>query len=355
LKYIVDIKRSRSWSEQVQTIGRTSRLPKHLSARIGSDYFELFCHPRFYFPSHEDSEPRVAAQDAWDFILQMDARLEQSQMTSWHDLLEGEEPASASTPHNAAAPFTLMDRLDIDNALGELIAAREQVTPEHIERIVQALPDPQAEPRTEPAKEHIRRVLTEREYRDQITEPTFEIIRPVSREAPKNLQDYTDAELSAFIVTHPGIDNAYTSKLVDAGVRDLIAVMKREHDTKHYRQVTKIRQLQAADGKPGVLTDIRNSLLGELTSRGHDYRRVIGPVSIAINNAASRLCGLQGPSVTANDGVLDRPQYHYQFSIPSVRAKLKALAVAELMMRGIVGPAHHLYARSSGAAAAGNA
>lgn len=353
LKYVVDIKRSRSWSEQVQTIGRTSRLPGHLSALIGDEAFDVFCHPRFYFPDFGNGQ-RSAAQYAWDFILQMDARLENSKLISWRDLLEGREIKRDDSPIDAAVHFTLMDQLDIDNSLGKLIERGEQITPEHVEQIVQALPDPQSKSRMESAREHIRRVLTDREYRDQVVAPEFEIIKPISREAPKSPQDYVDEELSAFIAVHPYIDNAYIGKLSDPGIRDLVAVMKREYDRKHYRQVIKVRQLQQADGKPGVLSDIRNSLIGEFMSRGFEYGRIIAPVSVAINSAAAKLCGVRGLGVTENDGILDRPQYHYQFSIPSVRAKLKSLAMAELIMRGIVGPAIHLYS-APGTTVASNA
>lgn len=350
VKYIVDIKRSRSWSEQLQTIGRTSRLPKHLTEMLGEDMFDAFCHPRFYFPDFGDPDAS-SARNAWEFILHMDERLENSGMASWQDMLEGKSPLQVEASEDAVAPFTAMDRLDIDNALGEIKVRGEQITPEHIDTIVRALPDPQSESRIESAKDHIRRVLTDREYRNKIITPDFDIIRPISREGPKRPEDYSDAELSAFIVAHPTISNEYTGRLNDPSVRYLVAIMKRDHDAKHYRQVTKIRQLQQANGEPGVVTDIRNSLLWELTSRGLEYGRIVGPVSTAINSAVARLCGMQTvPGATENDGILDRPQYHYQFSIPAVRNKIKALARGELIMRGLVGPAVHLYSPPSMAA-----
>jgi hypothetical protein len=119
--------------------------------------------------------------------------------------------------------------------------------------------------------------------------------------------------------------------------------------------VTKIRQLQDADGSHGVLTDIRNSLLNDLISLGLEYSRIIAPVSWAINGAVSRLCGMTHPGSTEalpgsteNDGPLDRPHYHYQFSLPAVKHKIKRLAVAELLKRGVIGPAVHLYSGQVG-------
>lgn len=364
LKYIVDIKRSWSWSEQLQTIGRTSRLPKHLIDMQGDKRFDVFCHPRFYFPDFSCDEASgrrdvSSARNAWKFILHMDERLERSGLTSWRDLLDGKTPEQSRRLDDPVAPFTAMDQLAIDNALGLLKANGEQITPERVDAIVRALPDSDgesAEQRRESAKDHIRRVLTDREYRNKVIAPEYDIIKPISREAPKQPQDYPDEELSAFIVGHPMIPNEYVSRITDQNVRHLVAVMKRDHDAKYYRQVIKIRQLQQADGKAGVLTDIRNSLLGELTSRGLDYRAIVGPVSSAINSAAARLCGLPNePGATENNGILDRAQYHYQFSIPSVRRKIKAIAMGELIMRGVVGPAIHLYSQAATSASYGQA
>jgi hypothetical protein len=349
LKYIVDVKRSGSWSEQVQTLGRTSRLPKHLIPLIDDPTFTAFCHPRLYFPD-TGNDTRSAARDAWDFILEMDNRLENSGLLSWDDLIEGAEIEPREQPTDGAAPFTLMDQLRIDNALGELKATGAQITPEHIDRIVQALPDPQSETRMESAREHIRKVLTDRKYRDEIIGPTFEVIAPISREAPKRPEDYSNDELIPFISEHAQIPDDYLENLSDPRIRHLVAVMKRESDLKHYRHVTKIRQLQEADGRPGVLTDVRNALVYELTSLGFEYGRIIGPVSAAINTSASRLCGVSGAGTTENNGVLDRPHYHYQFSLPTVKRKLKALALAELILRGVVGPAIHLYSEPRGSA-----
>lgn len=349
LKYVVDVKRSASWSEQVQTLGRTSRLPKHLSTLVGDAMFDSFCHPRLYYPD-TGSDERSAARDAWDFILQMDSRIENSGLPSWCDLVDGIEIKPIEQPADAAAPFTLVDQLQIDNALGQLTSSGVQITPERTDAIIRSLPDPQSKNRMDAAREHIRRILTDREYRDEIVKPTFEIIRPISREAPKKPEDYSDEELTQFILDHPLIPNDWIDKLSDTNLRLAVAIMKRDDDFKHYRPVTKIRQLQDADGRPGVLTDVRNSLLLDLMSLGLEYPRIIAPVSWAVNRAASKLCGVKGDSATENDGVLDRPHYHYQFSLPAVKHKIKRLALAELLMRGVVGPAVHLYSGSAGQA-----
>jgi hypothetical protein len=84
-------------------------------------------------------------------------------------------------------------------------------------------------------------------------------------------------------------------------------------------------------------------LLHDLMSLGLHYPQIIVPVSVAIDNATRRLCGVKGSGDTKNDGLLDKPHYHYQFSLPSVRRKIKSLALAELIVRGVVGPAVHLY------------
>jgi len=345
LKYVVDVKRSASWSEQVQTIGRTSRLPAHLKEMREAEMFDWFCHPRWYFPhpGNEDKCPSAAA-DAWEFILQMDARLETSGLLSWSDLMKGLEIEPIEGPVDANAPFTLMDRLQIDNELGSLIKQGKQVTPEDVGKIVCSLPDPQSESRTESAEEHIRQVLTSRDYRETILQPRFDILRPISSEAPKDIADYTTDELCDWYLRDGSNDPALAELIgTDPNIRKLVAQQKRKYDQQHFRAVTKIRQLIAADGKPGVLTNVRNALLAELTKQGFDYRVIIGPTSKAVYTAAAKMCGLTGSHSTENNGPLDRPWFHYQFSIPSIKNKLKSLALADLIMRGVVGPAQHLY------------
>ena len=348
LKFVVDVKRSASWSEQVQTIGRMSRLPRHLREMIDDKFFDAYCHPRLYFPDYvdvKDDQCISAAQDAWNFILEMDSRLEKSGLLAWRDLLADEVPKQDDAiPVAATAPFTLIDQLRVDNALGALKADGKQITDEDINTIVQALPDPQSPVRTEAAKLHAQRVLTDKKYRDGLMMPKFDIIKPISREEPKNPADYTHEELASYIVQDPQLPNEYVSRLGDPVIRQIIGVMKNKSDQKHFRPVTKIRQLQKADDKPGVLTDFRDSLIGELRGLGLGYPQLVGPVSAAVNYAFALMCGAQDqPNPCENNGILDRPHYHYQLSIPSVRHTLKMLTLAQLIKKGLVGPAQQLY------------
>jgi hypothetical protein len=351
LKYVVDVKRSGSWSEQLQTIGRMSRLPSHLTGMRGDPQFDEFCHPRWYFPyPGENSRISNAARDAWEFILQMDARLENSGLPTWPDLLENRKVEETVEPPDPNAPFTMMDRLQIDNELGALQEHGKQISPEDVARIVAELPDPQAPGRTECAREHIRRVLTDRDYRRRIIEPSFDIIRPISREAPKDAAEYTIDELSDFILRDDDFDNDIIDELgTNATIRKVVAQAKRKQDKQYYRTPIKIRQLIEANEKPGVLTDIRNSIVGDLIKSGFDYRAIIGPVSQAVYAAAAIMCGMvdengtPDENCTRNEGPLDRPSYHYQFSIPSVQKKLKQIAMGKLIVRGVVGPAQNIY------------
>jgi hypothetical protein len=350
LKYVIDVKRSSSWSEQVQTIGRTSRLPLHLAEMRSDLRFDEFCHPRWYYPDPGDDD-RSAAENAWDFILQMDTCLESSGLLSWRDLQENidVEQTTQNSDIDANAPFTLMDRLQIDNELGALQVHGKQVTPEDVDRIVNSLPDPQSEHRIASAREHVEQVLTSRNYRTKIVQPSFDIIHPISREAPKAVDEYTIEELRDFILRDEDYDNDWADQIeIDQKIRRLIAQTKRKRDMQHYRPPMKTRQLHAADGRPGVLTDIRNSMIADLTKQGFDYRAIVGPLSQAVNVAAARMCGMTDLNCTKNDRELDRASYHYQFSIPSVKNQLKKLVLADLIMRGVVGPAQHLYVGPAG-------
>jgi hypothetical protein len=345
-KFITDIKRSNSWSEQLQTIGRTSRLPLHLQDKVDDKSFNLFCHPRLYYPDYtasDDVQCNPGAHDAWTFIVEMDERLERSGLPSWPELLAGEITYTEEQPDDAATPFTMVDQLLVDTALGERIARGEPITDDAIDAIIDTLP--QSDDWKTTAKNHARRVRDDAEYRNRQVRPSFEVIQPISREEPKNPEDYTIGELSEFIIRSPLIENEYISQLDHPSIRKLIGKFKHQEDRPHFRPVTKIRQLQAADGRPGVLTDIRNSIQRELLEKGLWYKRLWTSLSKEVNNQFANLCGIAKNAINPceNDSLLDRAHYHYQLSIPSVRRKLKDMVIGELILKGHLGAAKYLY------------
>jgi hypothetical protein len=346
-KFITDVKRSSSWSEQLQTIGRTSRLPPHLGDKANDKSFNLFCHPRFYYPDYtapNDIPCNLGARNAWAFIVETDERLERSGLPSWPALLSGEISHSEERPTDATAPFTPADQLIVDTALGELLAQNKPLTDDAIEDIVSKLPGPQSDDRATAARTRAKRVRDDAAYRDSQVKPSFDVIQPISREEPKNPEDYTIEELSEFIVRSQHLKNDYVQQLANPAIRDLIGQMKHQEDIKHFRPVAKIRQLQKAKGRPGILTTIRNSIQRELAESGFWHNRLWSPLSKEVNSQCAKLCGAQDmTNPCENDSLLDRPHYHYQLSIPSVRRKLKDMVIGELILKGHLGAAKHLY------------
>jgi hypothetical protein len=71
--YIVDLKRSGSVKEQVQTLGRGSRLPARLQKLQNHDLFVRFCHPRWYFPQESQDDTGSKVKDAWEFVTTADS------------------------------------------------------------------------------------------------------------------------------------------------------------------------------------------------------------------------------------------------------------------------------------------
>jgi hypothetical protein len=343
--FIVDLKRSGSVSEQVQTLGRLSR-PGRLQRKWQDIVrYEHFCHPRWYFPQ-AGLDQIGAIKGAWDFVVDMDSRMQAANMFTWRDIAEGKTRSNIGTEQNLAAPFTLMDRLQIDRALNDLHANSLPPSEYDIRRIIAELPGQHSAERDEHAREHIENVLTKPEYKRQLINLKIKkehMIRPIAMEQPKKPSDYTFEELAAYILhddeTEEVVKQADVEKLkTDISFRDFVARRKRKDDKRLFRQVPKMRQLQKEGGQAGILSDITNDLMGEMQKiqlvNGYSPD-VYGNLSAAINNATCMLTGVElGEKCTANNGVLDLPSYHYQFIVPSTVRRIKDLAIALMIHKG---------------------
>src|SRR5262249_7519083 len=155
------------------------------------------------------------------------------------------------------------DRLQIDHELGTLKAAGAPIDDLQIARIIEDLPGMHTMERRERAREHIINVLHNREYRESGVRPVVEIIKPVSREEPKAADAYSTEELTAFII-NTGLPTKYIEHLNNPMTREIVAEFKRREDQRLYRPVQKIRQLHEEDGKPGIITALRNTYFNDL-------------------------------------------------------------------------------------------
>jgi hypothetical protein len=357
LTFVVDLKRSNSVKEQVQTLGRLSRLPRHLIVKHEDKLFVEHCHPRWYFPN-EIVDMVGAIRQAWNFVAHMDERIEAANLYHWVDILEGNERDSSVRAQDPTAPFTLMDQLQIDDELGAIIAAGHPPTEQEIIETIREVGGTKAQPDddgndsewTNAAQTHVKNVLSDPGYRDRLISldvPPERIIRPVCQEEPKKADAYSVEELAAFIIKSDDIDNAWASEIrTDQKLRISVSIIKRREDVRLFRQVAKIRQLQKENDQPGILSDLANDIYNDLRDRGLiDYDQY-GKVATSVSWATAKLAGLDPkkvPQPCRNNGPLDRPGYHYQFIVPRTRLQIKKLAIALLIRIGAIGALSSIY------------
>jgi hypothetical protein len=360
LTFVVDLKRSNSVKEQVQTLGRLARLPLHLVPMHKRDEFDEFCHPRWYFPN-EIIDMVGAIQKAWDFVAHMDQKIEAAKLYHWIDILEGRSRTEEKPPQDPTSPFTMMDQLQIDSELGKICAQGRQPTEEEIGAIIRDVGgiNAQSEDWIESAKTHSKSVLTDEKYRREMISldvPLEHIIRPVCQEEPKKADAYSIEELASFIINSDDIDNAWASEIrTDEKLRQMVAITKRREDVRLFRQVSKIRRLQEEGGQPGILTDLRTEMYNELRERGLlDYTQ-ISKLSAAVYKATAIVAGMVikdpsgkwisivGPEPCRNDGPMDRPGYHYQLIAPQTRLRIKRLAKNLMIWMGGIGSTSAIY------------
>ena len=304
LSFVVDLKRSNSVKEQVQTLGRLARLPRHLIAKHKEKEFVDYCHPRWYFPN-EIVDMVGAIEQAWNFVVHMDDRIEAADLFHWVDILEGRERDPEKLPQDPTTPFTMMDQLEIDDELGEIMRTKgRQPTDAEINEIIQTVGGLRAKAGVSgeapdwvvPAKGHVKSVLNDDKYRSDLISlavPPDKIIRPVCQEEPKKADAYSIEELASFIVNSDDHDNAWATEIrTNESLRKSIAASKRRDDVRLFRQVSKIRRLQEENEQPGILTDLRTDMYNELRERGLlDYTRM-GKLSAAVNFATAIIAGM---------------------------------------------------------------
>jgi hypothetical protein len=352
LLFLVDLARGKSVNVQVQFKGRDHRLPPRLSKLYFDKYFTDFCTGRYFFPdSGKDDEGRM--ENAFDFILNMDERLQDAGFLQWSDLVAGiEERQPSERPQGTEAPFTREDQLQIDAVLGSIKSAGQEPTIEDIEGAIEALPGPPFDPngtRARKAREHVERVLSEPDYRRKIVSTIIDpddVIKAIKDERPKPQEDYTDAELVDFIygaqTLSPVADDA-VSLLKNPTFRFVIAQQKHDHDVMFYRPVPKLLQLQKADGKPGLISDIGNKFAANLLSRGLIDKTAIGRTYQAINTACGIVFGIEEDGIAKNGSKLDRPGYHHVLCLPHTQRRIKDIAAALLIRWNQIKDVSELY------------
>jgi hypothetical protein len=360
--FIGDVSRGESVNTQVQLKGRDLRLPPHLSKMVGTTMFERFCSGRYYYPDSGGSSGTM--QQAYDFILN-DA-IEDAEFITWDDLMSGESLDDMHEPQGTESPFTFTDRIHVDEALGYLAVQGVPITPDHVESIIGCLPPVMTDPRRKRVLQHVERIMTDERYRKKFaatTVPEESVIRPIAREEPKEVDDYSVEELAEFVIAGQkygdDTNQIVESLSINPLMRRVIAIEKRSHDARRFRPVPRLYQLQkTSDGRAGLLTTIADKMRSDLIKAEiiNSDAVYIGLVRSAVNVATSRLCGMSSDDHATRNfprGALDNPYYHHQFGRPQVVHKIKELAVAFLVHWGHLPNLARLYsAEDSDASAA---
>jgi hypothetical protein len=342
---------------QLQLKGRDLRLPVHLGELhknvkkdVELEWFKDFCTVRYYYPKGAENAAS-STEWAFDFILDMDERA--LAFMSWRDLLHGKSPSEIPAGAVAQDPFTHMDGLMVESGLSAIKASKEEITEEDIEHIVCSLPklDPGSR-RARQAREHAEGLARDPEYRAREVEVNIgepDIIRPITRQQPKKIEDYEIEDLIPFVQNSPDyeLDREDVIKDLSAGdivLKNQVAKAKRRYDGHLFTSVPKIMQLRDANGQEGLLDNIADKLVGRLLKTGHITRKTQGNVYRAVTHAVCTLVGKEyEKDFTANDGPLDHPSYHQEFCQTHCREQIVKLA-CRLLRRWKVTTTSNLYA-----------
>jgi hypothetical protein len=354
LLYLVDIDRGASVNVQVQFKGRDGRWPKFLSDLHKNDLFEKFCTGRYYRPDSGGSSGEMQA--AYDFIFNMEERIIEANLLDWERILQGESINHDWKITGMSPAFSAADQVQVDSRLGAIVQTGNQPTENDVTEIIASLPGDKnpGSDRVKRVKEHISNVLNDGpegdQYRDQIRNPGFTVIKPVYHEEPKPIDQYSLAELITFAKDHPKWSGFNDVVIADIGsgnetTKKMVATELRERDTRLFHPVSNVTQLHAADGQPGIISAIRDRISAELYKRRiADPRKVKGDISKAVNTAVAMLCDVQGiPNATGNKGPLNRASYHHALMMPHNQGIIRKLTYSLLIKWNVLAEAAVLY------------
>jgi hypothetical protein len=305
---------------------------------------------RWYYPQESQDDTESEIQAAWEFIANMDTRIDAADLLEWGDLLKDDDCSPKTSLHpDGDVPFTLMDQLHIDNELATIFL-REKYDPTEaqIDAIVEQLPGTMTGDRRKTAKDYATSAVKDLDaHRDRLTDITVRpehVIRPVCTEEPKRVEKYDVPELAAFILHSQDLPDTWATEIAtNAQLKLAVAHLKPREDARLFAQVPKMRRLHTEGNEPGILEVLRDDYYKELEKAGLvNYKEHFRAVSQAVFTACGLVAGMDAGS-TVNSGPLDKPGYHYQFIYPSTRRRIKKLATALLIQRGLLSNIGALY------------
>jgi hypothetical protein len=353
--YEVDVARSASVSVQSQLRGRMDRIGR-LGWILQQERTDLyrFITVRYFYP--EAGGGAATMERAYDWLHKMDENFDASGLRTWAQLVDGVIDADQVRIQPLEEPFTLGDRIQIDDAIGRRLedgAAFDDIDAATIDAIIESLPPELTERRRDMAREHIDKVLNDADYRrEQVELPIVDPISAVQLERPKRPDQYSTEELIEFVKNSPDYQDLsaeFVEEIVagKATTRRVLGKAKYDMVARFYVPPVKIWSLQTDKqsrdgGYKSVIGHLADPVASDLHKRHifESWGQAQGAVRKAISQALMYVFNVDDVS---NNGPLDTPGYHHKIVSPSVQRIIKDVAYRIMLRNGDLGAASSLY------------
>lgn len=349
----VDLKASNSMPDQLQFWpGRACRLPEHLKKYLDNQKYLDFLHPRYYWVDYGDGIPPI--RNAITLLYELEQRVADSGIVTWSQLLNediGELP-SPKERQVVDDPFGIMDKMLIDNKLGEELISSgedlgdwEEVTDEDLGDFVKEATPDWSDTKRKKAREHIRRLIEDDEYRSSLgAMPTLTIEKVVSSEQPREPEDYGVEELRVFVRSNPidypeSIRSTIDERLVkkDKPTVHQVGLSLQKENAKRYQPLSPLFRVSTSNSKDvkdsswvahltrELLPEIRNMIPQHRQPNEDLYGTVISCVYSSIRTVFNmREKGFDNGK--AWEVMNNEPGYQYRLLDPYIKNKIKAQA-----------------------------
>lgn len=334
----VDLRMSDSVNDQCQFDGRFSRMGPILPRMSEDPNFIEYTHPRYYWPAAKEKE-ECPAKAAYEFILDMDRKIEESGICTWADFAAGDILVKTQGRKSVLQTrMTIEDMVDLAEKVAteaDVFGSVAAIPDENIKRILGSInPDKdKAESWWKQAEETVEKMMVEK---PKIEVSPIQKRYPVCREKPKEIHEYGVTELFDYVKNDFSVeDYSRILQKIDSDVdyRHIVAKHKQAADRARFKNVNaQVVPLQAPKGW-GVLSSIMSEIDAKLKERGVKAPefRIIAIVTSEVVSKMYDVTHIEGP--TTNGGPIDKPAYHYDLADQYVRKLIKEQVIARLVQR----------------------
>jgi hypothetical protein len=347
--FTVDCVEEPTWIEEIQfDFGRPIRWPDKFAHFLTDKELRQFATMRIYFPKVGGWEAKKQSLDeVREFITNMKTRIAGYGFHTWIDIIEGRPPDDMPAPNVApqAPAFTMVDKLTLQNTMGEALAIGVQLNNDgEIETILDKL-DPEATgERRERAKSYVENLRDRPEFRAtellatdiereaQINpETVLTRLKPQSSYDTHTLEQYIHQDARFAANRQQLLDDLQNS----VSVRNLISQILHDTQIVNYREAPRVWRLQGPAKPPedrGVLRIVAGELSHMLITAGALNPKDAGTVQIFMNDVAVKFFGVSGAE---EGGDMDHHAYHVAI-LGRCRRKLQSLTRAQLTRKNIL-------------------